>query len=63
MVRRALDLRSWEAAQRLVRDWEIDGKKPVTVSEAAERFLADRESAHLSAAMLGKYEHVVDELK
>jgi integrase/recombinase XerD len=63
IVRKSLDLRSWEAAQKLVRDWEIQGKKPVVVAEAADRFLADRESAGLSAAMLGKYKHVVNELK
>jgi integrase len=63
MVRRSLDLRSWEAAQRLVRDWEIEGKKPVTVNEAADRFLADRQSAKLSASMIAKYRDVADELK
>jgi integrase len=63
MVRRSLDLRSWEAAQRLIRDWEIEGKKPVTVSEAADRFIADRSAAHLSPSLLAKYRAVADELK
>jgi integrase len=63
MVRKTLDRRDWEAAHRLVREWEIQGRKPVTVSEAADRFMADRESAKLSTAMLGKYRNVVDELK
>lgn len=63
IVRQSLDLRSWEAAQKLVRDWEIQGKKPVTVDEAADRFLTDRESAGLGAAQLGKYKNVVSELK
>jgi integrase/recombinase XerD len=63
MVRRSLDLRSWEAAQKLVRDWEIEGKKPVTVKEAADRFLADRTSARLGASMIAKYRSVTDELK
>jgi integrase len=58
-----LDLRSWEAAQKLVRDWEIQGKKPVLVNDACDRFIADRESVNLSTAMLGKYQKVVDELK
>jgi len=30
-----LDMRSWEAAHKPIRDWEIQGKKPVTVNEAA----------------------------
>jgi hypothetical protein len=55
IVRKSLDIRSWEAAQKLVRDREIQGKKHVVVSEAGDRFLADRESAELSVAMLGKY--------
>jgi integrase len=63
LVRRSLDVRSWEAAQKLVRDWEIQGRKPVTVNEACDRFMADRASANLSDAMLGKYRHVVNELK
>lgn len=63
MVRRSLDLRSWEAAQKLVRDWEIEGKKPATVTDAADRFLADRRSAQLSASMLAKYRDVADEFK
>ncbi|HWA94576.1 MAG TPA: tyrosine-type recombinase/integrase [Terracidiphilus sp.] len=63
IVRQSLDLRSWEAAQKLVRDWEIQGKKPVTVDEAADRFLTDRESSGLGAAQLGKYKNVVSELK
>lgn len=63
MVRQSLDMRNWDAAQRLIRDWEIEGEKTVTVNDAAERFIADRESARLSAAMLGKYKHVANELK
>jgi site-specific recombinase XerD len=35
----------------------------VTVNEAADRFLADRESVALGVAQLGKYKHVVKELK
>ena len=63
MVRQSLDLRSWEAVQKLVREWEIQGKKPVTVDEAADRFLASRESDKLSVSNFGKYQKVVEELK
>ena len=62
-VRQSLDLRSWEAAQKLVRDWEIQGKKPVLVDEACDRFITDRESANLSPAMIGKYQRVIAEVK
>ena len=61
-MRQSLDIRSWEAAQKLVCDWEIQGKKPVTMNEAADRFLTDRESAGLGTAQLGKYKNVVNEL-
>ena len=56
-IRRALDLRNWEAAQKLVREWEGNGDKPVvTVSVAYERFLAQRKSKGMSADMLHKHE-------
>lgn len=62
-MRKSLDLTNWEAASRLVREWEIHGEaKSVSVKVAAERFLADREAMKLSAAMFGKYRHVCDEL-
>jgi integrase len=57
MIRRALDLRNWEAAQKLVREWEVNGDKPVvTVSVAYERFLAQRKAKGMSADMLHKHE-------
>jgi integrase len=62
MVRRSLDLRNWEAAQTLVRDWEISGDS-VIVKDAVDRFLADRKSMRLSDAMMRKYEAVAKELK
>jgi hypothetical protein len=44
-VRKSLDLRNWEAASRLIRDWEIEGKDDtMTARKAVERFLADREA-------------------
>jgi hypothetical protein len=33
-VRKSLDLRSWEAAQRLVRDWEANPNATVTTATA-----------------------------
>ena len=40
-IRKSLDLRNWEAATRLIRDWEIGGKEVVSVSKACERFISD----------------------
>ncbi len=62
MVRRSLDLRNWEAAQKLVRDWEISGES-VMVKDAVDRFLADRKSMKLSEAMMRKYSALAKELK
>lgn len=63
-VRRSLDLTNWEAAHRRIQELEIHGDGNVfTVSEAAERFLKDREAMQLGTAMMSKYKNVVAELK
>lgn len=62
-IRKSLDLTNWEAASRLIRDWEVDGPAPaVTVKEATERFISDRESMKLSQAMMRKYRLVASAL-
>jgi integrase len=61
-VRRSLDLTSWEAANRTIRELEIHGEgNAATVKVAAERFLADRASMKLSDAMMRKYRSVAAE--
>jgi integrase len=62
-VRRSLDVRNWEAAQKLVGEWEAEGNRPVLVKDAVDRFLADRESVKLSDAMMRKYKNVAKEFK
>jgi site-specific recombinase XerD len=49
-------MRSWEAAQDLIRLWESKGPKLAlaTVEGAKDRFLADAEARHVSEATLGK---------
>lgn len=60
-VRRSLDLRAWEAAVDLVRDWESAGQigerriEVPTIAEAVERFLADAKARHLKEPSLKKY--------
>src|ERR1035437_2029825 len=62
-IRKSLDLTNWEAASRLIRDWEVEGPAPaVTVIEATARFISDRESMKLSEAMMRKYRNVAAEL-
>jgi integrase len=64
LVRKSLDLRNWEAATKLMREWELSGDSPVlSVREAADRFQADRASMKLSDAMMRKYKNVLAELK
>jgi integrase len=64
MVRRSLDVRSWEAAQKIVRDWESgNGKSELPdVEEAMERFIADLNSRGLSREHVRKAELLRDEL-
>ena len=60
-IRRSLDLTNWEAANKLVRDWEADGRKEVpTVEEAAARFITDLKSRGLSQDTFKKF-HLLTE--
>jgi hypothetical protein len=69
-LKKSLDLRNWEAAQKLVRDWENGpGKREdVTVALACDAFICDAfikdcEARKLSSASLDKYILLVKELK
>jgi integrase/recombinase XerD len=63
-VRKSLGLRSWEAAQKLVREWEVQGKEEkISVAEACDKFYADAEARNLGQAQLGKYRLLLNELK
>jgi integrase/recombinase XerD len=63
-IRKALDLGNWEAAQRKVRDWEVEGLgEELSVRDACDKFVAEREGRRLSPAMLGKYKRISEELK
>jgi integrase/recombinase XerD len=65
-IRRALNLRSWEAATDLIRGWEGAGeigvvKKPdiPNIADAIARFLADARTQKLSAETIRKYENLL----
>jgi integrase/recombinase XerD len=64
-LKKSLDLRNWEAAQRLVRDWESGQAKTddTTVALACEAFVKDCEARNLSDASLGKYTLLTKELE
>ena len=62
MIRKSLDLRSWEAAQKLVRDWEANPVGTISVKEACKRFDQDAVARHLSDAWVRKLKNVTTEL-
>jgi integrase/recombinase XerD len=64
-LKKSLDLRNWESAQKLVRDWESahsKGAERSTVPQACQAFMRDCEARNLSSASLGKYRLLSDEL-
>ena len=63
-IRKSLEVRNWESAQKLVRDWEAGEKRrTVPLREACERFYRDAVARGLGAAQLGKYKLLTEELK
>ena len=65
-LKQSLDVRNWESAQRIVRDWESGHAKSTehaTVAKACDAFIRDCEARNLSDASLGKYRLLTDELK
>jgi hypothetical protein len=55
-LKKSLDLRNWESAQKLVRDWEggYARGEDATVWAACEAFIKDCEARELSTASLDK---------
>src|SRR6266404_4751577 len=64
-LKKSLDLRNWESAQKLVRDWESgpSGAERITFAHACAAFTRDYEARNLSSASLSKYRLLTDELK
>src|SRR5450755_1021822 len=63
LVRQSLDLRNWEAAQKLVRSWEIDGNRVVpTIAKVGERIIADMRARGLKPESIAKFELLKDDL-
>jgi len=64
MIRKSLDLRSWEAAQKLVRDWEANPEGGgVTVKAACEKYASDAEARSISDSQMRKVRLVLGELE
>jgi integrase/recombinase XerD len=65
-LKKSLDLRNWESAQKLVRDWESGHSKSAehsSIGHACDAFIRDCEARNLSSASLGKYRLLTNELK
>jgi integrase len=63
-IRKSLDLRNWEAAVRLVREWEIYApEKTLSVSDACDKFIADAKARKLREGSILKYEQAVKSLR
>jgi integrase/recombinase XerC len=62
MIRRSLDVRSWDAAQKIVREWESGQRVSPTVEEASKRFIEDLNSRGLSKDTVKKFELLTGEL-
>src|SRR5947209_1244942 len=62
-VRRSLDLTNWEAAAKLIREWEIHGQKnTVFLGDAMDRFIKQAEANGLSQDTVQKYRLMKREL-
>jgi integrase/recombinase XerD len=65
-IRKALNLRSWEAATDLIRGWEASGLIGVvkaeipTVTEAVTKFFADATARQLSKSTISKQKNVLE---
>jgi integrase/recombinase XerD len=62
-MKKSLGVRSWDAAQKIVRDWEAGSVPSATVKEACDAFTKDCEARNLSAGSVGKYKLLTDELE
>jgi hypothetical protein len=62
-VRRSLNLTNWEAANRLINQWEIHGlEQAASVSDATDRWLSDCEARQLKPQSIKKYREIKKEL-
>ena len=63
-VRRSLDMRSWEAGQDLLREWESRGPNTalISVEDAVSRFLEDVAARNLAEATVAKQKVLLSRL-
>jgi hypothetical protein len=66
-TREALKLRDWNRAQEVVREWDVEGKKPkrkhrATIEEWRDQFLQEAKATHLTEATLRLYKLLFKQL-
>jgi flagellin-specific chaperone FliS len=62
-----LKLRDWNRAQEVVREWDVEGKKPkrkhrATIEEWRDQFLQEAKATHLTEATLRLYKLLFKQL-
>ena len=63
-IRKSLEVRNWDSAQKVVRDWEAEGEAAmVFVAEACDKFVLDAEARNVGPAQMGKYRLLGREMK
>lgn len=65
-LKKSLDLRNWDSAQKLVRDWESGHATAIensVITKACDAFIRDCKARELSDASIAKYELLTEELK
>jgi site-specific recombinase XerD len=63
MMRKSLGIRNWEAAQKIVREWESKTRsEPIAVKDALDRFLADCAERNLRWETVRKYKLLEKEM-
>jgi len=67
IIRESLKLRDWNRAQELVREWDVEGRKPklsrrITIEEWKLNFTKDAEARFLNSETLRKYTFLFKQL-
>ena len=62
-MKKSLRIRNWEAAHKIVREWEARSGGTISVEDAFEKFIADCEARHLGEASVAKYRLLSREMR
>lgn len=63
MIRKSLDVKSWDAAQRIVRDWEAgDYREVVKIADAGEKWIKEARARKLKGESVRKLKQLLKAL-